>query len=153
MLKTVLVALAMAASSAMAAESDEDYKAEAAIRECASVVRSQGYPWFNAIYDRRYKTVQIYPVLPMIDLPTPFLRIQVKCRSQSTEDAFSRRRTRRRLVRSSSLADCEQKESLLFEAKSTAPRHSQPVAKFSLAPLWGQAGQRNTASQFCIFAP
>jgi hypothetical protein len=58
MLRTVLVALAIAASSAMAAENDEDYKAEAAIRECASVVRSQGYPWFNAIYDRRYKTVQ-----------------------------------------------------------------------------------------------
>jgi hypothetical protein len=56
MLKPVLVALAIAASSA--AENDEDYKAEAAIRECASVVRSQGYPWFNAIYDRRYKTVQ-----------------------------------------------------------------------------------------------
>jgi hypothetical protein len=58
MLKTVLVALAIAAPSAMAAQSDEDYKAEAAIRECVSVVRSQGYPWFNAIYDRRYKTVQ-----------------------------------------------------------------------------------------------
>ena len=53
MLKTVLVTLAIAASSAMAAENDEDYKAEAAIRGCASVVRSQGYPWFNANYDRR----------------------------------------------------------------------------------------------------
>jgi len=42
MLKPVLVALAIAASSAMAAENDEDYKAEAAIRECASVARSQG---------------------------------------------------------------------------------------------------------------
>jgi hypothetical protein len=30
---------------------------------------------------------------------------------------------------------------LLFEAKSTAPRHNRPVAKFSLAPLYGQAGQ------------
>jgi hypothetical protein len=58
MLKAVLIALAIAASSAMAAENDEDYKAEAAIRGCASVVRSQGYPWFNASYDRRYKTVQ-----------------------------------------------------------------------------------------------
>jgi hypothetical protein len=58
MLKTVLVTLVIAASSAIAAENDEDYKAEAAIRECASVVRSQGYPWFNAIYDRRYKIVQ-----------------------------------------------------------------------------------------------
>jgi hypothetical protein len=44
MLKTVLVALAMAASSAMAAESDEDYKAAAAIRECASVVRLRATP-------------------------------------------------------------------------------------------------------------
>ena len=37
MLKTVLVALAIAASSAMAGENDEDYKADAAIRGCASV--------------------------------------------------------------------------------------------------------------------
>ena len=44
MLKTVLVALAIAASSAMAAQSDEDYKAEAAIRECASVVPFSGLP-------------------------------------------------------------------------------------------------------------
>jgi hypothetical protein len=34
MLKAVLIALAIAASSAMAAENDEDYKAEAAIRGC-----------------------------------------------------------------------------------------------------------------------
>ena len=58
MLRTVLVALAIAASSAMAAENDRDYKTEAAIRACASTVRSQGYPWFNAIYDPRNKTVQ-----------------------------------------------------------------------------------------------
>ena len=58
MLKPVLVALAIAASSTTAAENDDDYKAEAAIRGCTSVVRAQGYPWFNAIYDRRYKTVQ-----------------------------------------------------------------------------------------------
>ena len=58
MLRTGMVALAIAASSAMAADNAEDYKAEAAIRECASMVRSEGYPWFNAIYDRRYKTVQ-----------------------------------------------------------------------------------------------
>jgi hypothetical protein len=38
--------------AAMAAENDDDYKAEAAIRVCASVVRSQGYPWFSADYDR-----------------------------------------------------------------------------------------------------
>jgi hypothetical protein len=44
MLKAVLIARAIAASSAMAAENDEDYKAEAAIRGCASVVRTQGYP-------------------------------------------------------------------------------------------------------------
>ena len=44
MLRMGLVALAMAASAAMAAENDSDYKAEAAIRVCASVVRSQGYP-------------------------------------------------------------------------------------------------------------
>ena len=103
MLRTVLVALAIAASSAMAAENDRDYKTEAAIRACASTVRSQGYPWFNAIYDWRYKTVQtnvqpgdqekahvldvtrrFYPVLPMMDL-------SAACR---------------RLVRSSSLAEC-----------------------------------------------
>ena len=58
MLRTGMVALAIAASSAMAADNAEDYKAEAAIRGCASMVRSEGYPWFNAIYDRRYKTVQ-----------------------------------------------------------------------------------------------
>ena len=58
MLRTVLVALAIAASSAMAAENDRDYKTEAAIRACASTVRSQGYPWFNAVYDPRYKIVQ-----------------------------------------------------------------------------------------------
>ena len=58
MLKTVLVALAIAASSAMAAENDKDYKTESAIRGCASTVRSQGCPWFNAIYDPRNKTVQ-----------------------------------------------------------------------------------------------
>ena len=53
-----LVALAMAASAAMAAENDNDYKAEAAIRVCASLVRSQGYPWFRADYDRGKKSVQ-----------------------------------------------------------------------------------------------
>jgi hypothetical protein len=53
-----LVALAMAASAAMAAENDDDYKAEAAIRVCASVARSQGYPWFRADYDRGRKSVQ-----------------------------------------------------------------------------------------------
>ena len=53
-----LVALAMAAPVAMAAENDDDYKAEAAIRICASVVRSQGYPWFRADYDRGKKSVQ-----------------------------------------------------------------------------------------------
>ena len=58
MLRMGLVALAMAASAAMAAENDNDYKAEAAIRVCASVVRSQGYPWFRADYDRGKKSVQ-----------------------------------------------------------------------------------------------
>jgi hypothetical protein len=43
MLRMSLVALAIAAPAAMAAENDDDYKAEAAIRVCASVVRSQGY--------------------------------------------------------------------------------------------------------------
>jgi hypothetical protein len=47
----------MAAPAAMAAE-NEDYKAEAAIRACAGVVRSQGYPWFRADYDRGKKSVQ-----------------------------------------------------------------------------------------------
>ena len=55
---TVAVALAIAASSAMAADNAEDYKAEAAIRGCASMVRSEGYPWFNAVYNRGDKTVQ-----------------------------------------------------------------------------------------------
>jgi hypothetical protein len=54
-----LLALAMAAPAAMAAENDDDYKAEAAIRGCASVVRSQGDPWFRADYDRGKKSVQI----------------------------------------------------------------------------------------------
>jgi hypothetical protein len=58
MLRMGLVALAMAASAAMAAENDDNYKAEAAIRVCASVVRSQGYPWFRADYDRGRKSVQ-----------------------------------------------------------------------------------------------
>jgi hypothetical protein len=53
-----LLALAMAAPAVMAAETDDDYKAEAAIRVCASVVRSQGYPWFRADYDRGRKSVQ-----------------------------------------------------------------------------------------------
>ena len=39
MLRMGLVALAMAASAAMAAENDDDYKAEAAIRVCANVLR------------------------------------------------------------------------------------------------------------------
>jgi hypothetical protein len=52
-----LVALAMAAPAVVAAENDSDYRAEAAIRICASVVRSQGYPWFRADYDRGKKSV------------------------------------------------------------------------------------------------
>ena len=58
MLRIGLFALAMAAPVTMAAENDNDYKAEAAIRVCASVVRSQGYPWFHADYDRGKKSVQ-----------------------------------------------------------------------------------------------
>jgi hypothetical protein len=58
MLRMGLLALAMAAPVAMAAETDDDYKAEAAIRICASVVRAQGYPWFRADYDRGKKSVQ-----------------------------------------------------------------------------------------------
>jgi hypothetical protein len=42
----------------MAAENNDDYKAEAAIRVCASVVRSQGYAWFRADYDRGKQSVQ-----------------------------------------------------------------------------------------------
>ena len=57
MLRMGLVALAMTAPAAMAAETDDDYKAAAAIRVCASVVRSQGYPWFRADYDRSKKSV------------------------------------------------------------------------------------------------
>jgi hypothetical protein len=53
-----LLALAMAAPAAMAAENDDDYKAEAAIRACASVLRSQGYAWFRADYDRGKKSIQ-----------------------------------------------------------------------------------------------
>ena len=58
MLRMGLLALVMAASAAMAAENDDDYKAAAAIRLCASVVRSQRYPWFRADYDRGRKSVQ-----------------------------------------------------------------------------------------------
>jgi len=58
MLRIGLTALSIAAPAAMAAENDDDYKAEAAIRVCASVVRSQGYPWFRADYDRGKKSVQ-----------------------------------------------------------------------------------------------
>jgi hypothetical protein len=57
MLRMGLVALAMAAPAVMAAGNDDD-KAEAAVRVCASVVRSQGYPWFRADYDRGNKSVQ-----------------------------------------------------------------------------------------------
>ena len=52
-----LLALAMAAPAATAAENDDDYKAEAAIRACASVL-SQGYAWFRADYDRGKKSIQ-----------------------------------------------------------------------------------------------
>ena len=52
-----LLLLAMASSAAMAA-GNGDYKAEAAIQVCASAVRSQGYPWFRAAYDRGNKSVQ-----------------------------------------------------------------------------------------------
>jgi hypothetical protein len=58
MLRMGVLALAMAAPAAMAAENDDDYKAEAAIRACASVMRSQGYPWFRADYNHGKKTVQ-----------------------------------------------------------------------------------------------
>jgi hypothetical protein len=58
MLRMGLLALALAAPAAMVAENDDDYKAEAAIRGCASVLRSQGYPWFRADYDRGKKSVQ-----------------------------------------------------------------------------------------------
>ena len=58
MLRIALIALSIAAPAAMAAENDDDYKAEAAIRVCASLVRSQGYPWFRADYDRGKKSVQ-----------------------------------------------------------------------------------------------
>lgn len=59
MLRTGLIALSIAAASAaMAAENDNDYKAESAIRACAGVIRSQGYSWFRADYDRVKKTVQ-----------------------------------------------------------------------------------------------
>jgi hypothetical protein len=58
MLRLGLVALAIASTSVMAAENDDDYKAETAIRSCASVVCSQGYPWFNAVYNWGNKTVQ-----------------------------------------------------------------------------------------------
>ena len=58
MLRIGLITLTMVASTAMAAENDNDDKADAAIRICAGVVRSQGYPWFHANYDRARKTVQ-----------------------------------------------------------------------------------------------
>jgi hypothetical protein len=58
MLRMGLLAIAMAAPAAMAAQNDDDYKAEAAIQACASVVRSQGYPWFRADYDHGEKSVQ-----------------------------------------------------------------------------------------------
>jgi hypothetical protein len=59
MLRTGLIALSIAAApAAMAAENDNDYKAETAIRACAGVIRSQGYSWFRADYDRGKKTVQ-----------------------------------------------------------------------------------------------
>jgi hypothetical protein len=57
MLRIGLIALSIAAPVAMAAENDDDYKAEAAIRACAAVVRSQGYSWFRADYDRGKKSV------------------------------------------------------------------------------------------------
>jgi hypothetical protein len=58
MFRLSLVAVAIAAWSALAAANDDDFKAESAIRGCASMVRSQGYSWFNAVYDRVKKTVQ-----------------------------------------------------------------------------------------------
>lgn len=58
MLRMGLLVLAMASPAAMTAENDDDYKAEAAIQVCASAVRSQGYPWFRADYDRGKKSVQ-----------------------------------------------------------------------------------------------
>lgn len=58
MLRIGLLAFSIAAPAAMAAENDDDYKAEAAIRACAAVMRSQGYSWFRADYDRGKKTVQ-----------------------------------------------------------------------------------------------
>ncbi len=58
MLRIGLLALSIAAPAAMAAQNDDDSKADAAIRSCAGVVRSQGYSWFRADYDRGKKTVQ-----------------------------------------------------------------------------------------------
>jgi hypothetical protein len=58
MLRIGVVALAVVAPAAMAAQGNDDYKAESAIRACAAVVRSQGYPWFRADYDRGTKSVQ-----------------------------------------------------------------------------------------------
>lgn len=55
---SILIALSIVAPAAMAAGSDDDYKAEAAIRTCAGVIRSQGHSWFRADYDRGKKTVQ-----------------------------------------------------------------------------------------------
>jgi len=57
-LRIGLVALAIAPLATMAAQNDDDYKAEAAIRSCAAMVRSQGYSWFRANYDRGTKSVQ-----------------------------------------------------------------------------------------------
>jgi hypothetical protein len=53
-----LLVLAMASPAAMTAENDDGYKAEAAIQVCASAVRSQGYPWSRADYDRGKKSVR-----------------------------------------------------------------------------------------------
>jgi hypothetical protein len=58
MLRMGLLVLAMASPAAMTAENDDDHKAEAAIQVCASAVRSQGYPWFRADYDRGNKSVR-----------------------------------------------------------------------------------------------
>ena len=57
MLRMGLLVLAMASPAAMAAGNGDD-KAETAIQVCASAVRSQGYPWFRADYDRGNKSVQ-----------------------------------------------------------------------------------------------
>jgi hypothetical protein len=58
MLRIGLIAIIMTAPAAMASQNDDDYKAKSAIRACAAVVRSRGYSWFRADFDRDKKTVQ-----------------------------------------------------------------------------------------------